>query len=216
MSEPLILYATPSPGVQVDCDCACDQSIAEYRPCGDQAEALHLARVEAGRRGGLARAAGADMKAVGALGGRSTYARHGSAHMAAVGARGWAALCANKGVDAATDRLHQWRLDHPSSLEQIVAAALEGLGCTFERYAVVLSDPPIYGDFVFADRLLVLEVDGRRWHSNDPLHGEDRLARDRRRNARLEAAGWRVVHVDEAIVRDPVALRIALEWALQE
>ena len=209
MSEPLILYATLSPSVQADCDCACDQ-----------AEALHRARVEAGRRGGLARAAGADMKAVGALGGRSTYARHGSAHMASIGARGWAALVANKGVDAAADRLHLWRLDHPSSLEQIVDAALSGMGYDdgpdYERDAAVCEDPPVYGDFVFAGLRLVIEVDGRRWHTNDPLHGEDRLARDEQRDARLEAAGWRVIHVHEAIVRDPVALRIALEWALQE
>lgn len=208
MSEPLILYAKPSE-VTVDCDCACDQS-----------DALHRARVEAGRRGGLARAAGADMKAVGALGGRSTYARHGSAHMASVGARGWAAFVASKGVDAAADRLHRWRLDHPSSLEQIVDAALSGMGYDdgpdYARDAAVCEDPPVYGDFVFHRLHLVIEVDGRRWHTNDPLHGEDRLARDHLRNARLEAAGWRVVHVDEAIVRDPVALRIALEWALQD
>lgn len=193
----------------MDCDCACDQSI-------NQAESLHLARVKAGRKGGRARAAGADMKAVGRLGGKATHARHGSAHMATVGARGWAALVANKGVDAATERLHRWRLDHPSSLEQIVAAALEGLSCTFERDAAVLSDPPVYGDFVFADRRLVIEVDGRRWHSNDPLHGEDRLARDEQRDARIQAAGWQVYRIDEAIVRDLDALCVALKLALEE
>ena len=82
----------------------------------------------------MARAAGADMKAVGALGGRSTYARHGSAHMASIGARGWAALVANKGVDAAADRLHQWRQAHPGSLDHKLAAAHNWMHNQIDRY----------------------------------------------------------------------------------
>jgi very-short-patch-repair endonuclease len=57
-------------------------------------------------------------------------------------------------------------------------------------------------DCVWPDRRLIIEVDGWRWH---------RLRRDfendRRRDARLQIAGWRVVRFTAARIRDdPEAL----------
>lgn len=183
--------------------------------------ASHEQLVEWGRKGGKARAAAAGnagMKAIGAQGGRATHARHGSRHMAAAGRLGWQALIGKVGIAGAVERLHTWKLAHPSELETVAARALAGLGLAegehYERDARVSADPPIFGDFVFRVRRLIVEVDGRRWHTNDPLHGEDRLARDVRRDRLLTAAGWRVVRLDERTVRDGAALRAALLSAL--
>jgi very-short-patch-repair endonuclease len=52
----------------------------------------------------------------------------------------------------------------------------------------------------------IIEVDGAAWHTNHPLHGEDRAGRDALRDMALIAAGYRVIHLSEAAIRDGSAL----------
>ena len=65
-------------------------------------------------------------------------------------------------------------------------------------------------DFRWADKRLVLEADGRQWHDSE-LARED----DAERQARLEAAGERVLRVtwEQAIVRpDQTVARVRAAW----
>ena len=63
-------------------------------------------------------------------------------------------------------------------------------------------------DFAWPDRKVALEYDGL-WH------GEPRqFARDRQRLNRLQAAGWRVVFVTAADLRDPERLLALIAAAL--
>lgn len=66
-------------------------------------------------------------------------------------------------------------------------------------------------DFAYVDVLLAIEVDG-------PHHRLPKVrARDRRRDARLEAAGWKVVRIDhEALTFTPGLVLMRIREALRE
>ena len=63
----------------------------------------------------------------------------------------------------------------------------------------------MFGDIVMEDIKLVVECDGRTWHSNHSLHGEDRVSRDRRKDRMLRRHGYRVVRLSEADIRGGAA-----------
>jgi very-short-patch-repair endonuclease len=54
--------------------------------------------------------------------------------------------------------------------------------------AIALPDGHVTADFVWRERRLIVETDGHRFHGN-----RHAFERDRRRDQRLLAAGWRVV-----------------------
>jgi len=63
-------------------------------------------------------------------------------------------------------------------------------------------------DFAWPDKKVAVEYDGL-WHAEP-----GQFARDRRRLNRLRAAGWRVVFVTAADLRDPAGLLAAIADAL--
>jgi very-short-patch-repair endonuclease len=65
-------------------------------------------------------------------------------------------------------------------------------------------------DFVWRDSALIVEVDGYRFHS-----GRDAFERDRRRDAELQALGYRVMRVTwRQLVDEPEAVLVRLAQAL--
>ena len=64
-------------------------------------------------------------------------------------------------------------------------------------------------DFAWPDLRLAVEYDGA-WHAEP-----GQLAKDRQRLNRLQAAGWTVVFVTAADLRDPVRLLATIRAALQ-
>ena len=76
-----------------------------------------------------------------------------------------------------------------SALETTVANVLDALGINYERQAFVAGTFP---DFLIPDRNLILECDGEYWHSRP-----GRKEYDARRDARLEAIGYRVLRLPE-------------------
>ena len=78
-----------------------------------------------------------------------------------------------------------------SELEAVFVSLVDQAGLVQPERQVVLGDergPAGRVDFVYRAERVVIEVDGRRWHSADL----DREA-DARRQARLQAAGWTVL-----------------------
>jgi hypothetical protein len=59
-------------------------------------------------------------------------------------------------------------------------------------------------DLAWPDQMVVLEVDGFRWHANPDSH-----ARDSRRSNRLAASGWTVLHATPAELEETPAAVIA-------
>jgi very-short-patch-repair endonuclease len=67
-------------------------------------------------------------------------------------------------------------------------------------------------DFAYADRKVAIELDGAAFHSG---HVADR--RDRRRDRRLGALGWRVLHFDwDEITRTPADVLHTIDAYLEQ
>ena len=84
--------------------------------------------------------------------------------------------------------------------ELLLRSAMHSLGLRF-RVAVKLPGRP---DVVFTRAKIAVFVDGCFWHSC-PIHGSRpnrNVARDREKDAELQALGWEVIHVWEH--EDPV------------
>jgi len=79
-----------------------------------------------------------------------------------------------------------------------VAAHLDALWLT-HSVEVELVTGKIFADIVLRlnGRRIVIECDGETWHTNDPVHGEDRVAKDRWRDAQIRALGCELVHLPE-------------------
>ncbi|MFZ2873268.1 MAG: very short patch repair endonuclease [Phycisphaerales bacterium] len=106
--------------------------------------------------------------------------------------------------------------------ERIVRSALHRLGCRFSLHRPDLPGKP---DLVFRSRRAVVFVHGCYWHMHACKRGrstpatnaafwrakrERTRARDRRTQAALRCAGWRVLVVWECRTRDARALRADL------
>lgn len=126
------------------------------------------------------------------------------------GARGFAATAARYGRDFAIRASAQWRRESPNRLEQLVMHWLNEFQVAFEREAQI---GRFYVDFLCRDFHLAIEVDGRTWHTNHALHGQDRAGRDRRKDDALRAQGYCVLRLSEAAIRDGSA-KDALDLAL--
>ena len=87
----------------------------------------------------------------------------------------------------------------PTTTEALLWGALRGsrLGVAFRRQVVI---GEFIADFCAPSRRLVVEVDGE--------YHEHRRDADARRDRRLEAAGYRVVHVAAEVVRKDLAAAV--------
>ena len=100
------------------------------------------------------------------------------------------------GLKTLIQHARRYRLAHPSDLEQIVSGALDDLGVAYEREALIeAGDDTFLIDFLIGD--LALEVFGDFPH-------RDRAAHDRTRARALREAGYRVVILPEAPVRNGI------------
>jgi very-short-patch-repair endonuclease len=90
----------------------------------------------------------------------------------------------------------------PTATEQLLWARIRGrrLGVVFRRQVPLLGR--FIADFLAPARRLVIEVDGG-------YHGE-RTAADARRDAALERAGYRVVHLEAPLVASDISGALAL------
>ena len=130
------------------------------------------------------------------LGGQS----HSQEHMAKLARRGWQALVDGRGLFGAHDVLRQWRLAHPSELEQIVADALNGLGAEYER-EVVLTDGERFSTLDFTVGKVAIEVDGAMMHGGKLTH-EKQSTYDAIKAELCQQAGFRLVRLPESVVRN--------------
>ena len=92
------------------------------------------------------------------------------------------------------EHLAKHRRAHPSKLERIVLAWLDAHYYAYEREVRING---IYVDFLISGTRIVVEADGDRWHTLDPLHGQDRASRDLIHGMALTTAGYRVIRLSE-------------------
>lgn len=144
-----------------------------------------------GQAGGLARA-----RSFTPASQRRARLAHTHENLSAWGRKGYEALVRERGLDYALGRAADWRRKHPTALEQIVSGWLEAAHESYEAEARV--DDCLYVDFLLATRRLVIECDGAPWHRNSGPHGEDREGRDRTKDERVRALGYRVLRLTEA------------------
>lgn len=135
---------------------------------------------------------------------RAARAAITSAECAKRGRKAFAALVAKHGIDHALDHLANHRRAHPSMLEQVVMTWLDEHYIAYEREVRIAG---VHVDFLISGTRIVVEVDGKRFHTLDPLHGQDRASRDALHNMALTTHGYDVIRLDEAGIRDGSALR---------
>lgn len=163
-------------------------------------------QIEARRRGGRTRAKQFTREyqsAVASCKPREQLVRAGRA--------GWEALVAAKGVAYAARQAARWRRKNPSRLEQAVMTWLDEHGVTYEREAeITLSAGVFFADFKLADGRLI-EVDGVAWHGEASVR-EGQAERDRIRRLAIRDAGYEVLHLTEAEIRDEIAWPMLSAW----
>lgn len=134
---------------------------------------LELSR-RAGRLGGQARAKTFTAESQAAAGRAGTRAQKQAA-----GRQGWAATVARYGADWASKQLADWRRANPNEYELKVMGWLDTFQLVYTHETLV---GDVWADFKLADLPAVIEVDGTVWHTNDALHGQDRVGRDAYKN----------------------------------
>lgn len=108
--------------------------------------------------------------------------------------KGYAATAAKHGERFALRWLREWRLEHPTCLERIVAAWLDALGIHYEReYYFVTGDNRIRLLDFLVNSQLVIEVNGAYWHQ---LPGA--AERDASKAAAVAYAGFELLVLSEA------------------
>lgn len=158
-------------------------------------------RSEAGRKGGLARAAQFTPASQAA-------ARAHVSHEALVasGRKGYAVTTQRHGSQFAADKLAEYRRKNPTNLERILIAWLDDLGVCYRReYAV----DGCYFDFYLPDHTLLIEVDGDAWHGRT-VHGEDRVSRDTWKTHTAAWAGYQLLRFSETSLTTGDALNALL------
>ena len=130
------------------------------------------------------------------LGGQS----HSQEHMAKLARKGWQALVDRRGLFGAHDVLRQWRLAHPSELEQIVAGALDDLDIEYDR-EVVLTDGEQFSTLDFTVGMVGIEIDGSMTHGGKLTH-EKQAVYDAIKAELCQQAGFRLVRLPESVVRN--------------
>ena len=131
---------------------------------------------------------------------REMRSRVSSESCSANGKKGFLATAAKYGRDFAVRMAAAWRRSrNPTNLEGRVEAWLDEFEVPYERDAQIGA---YFADYLLRDLNLVVEVDGHTWHTNHPLHGQDREAHDKRKNRVLRRHGYRVLRLDEASIRN--------------
>ena len=154
-----------------------------------------------GRRGGLKRAEAFT----------SEFQRMARAHVAhdsnvANGRKGGIAYVRKHGKRRLAEQARQYRLAHPSNLEQIVETALIAIGATgYEREGFIFPKSHchvITGDFVFRQSKphRVVYADGKMWHvDHTTLAGcAERGTKDEHYDNYLVYRGWQVLRLTQA------------------
>lgn len=119
------------------------------------------------------------------------------------GRAGYDAVVEKYGVAQVAEWAAKHRRQHPSGLESVVAGWLNSLGVGFvSEQLLMLGSDYIFPDFYIENRRLIVEADGEVWHTNSELHGEDREQRQRERDAKINVAGLRIIHLKEAEIKD--------------
>lgn len=121
------------------------------------------------------------------------------------GRKGFEALVRKYGQAHALEHLAKYRREHPNAVERLVIAWLNERGIAYQQEAQVCG---YYVDFLVGQAngsQTVVEVDGRGWHSNIALHGQDRRGRDTLRDMALAANGYTVIRLAEADIRSGAA-----------
>ena len=85
---------------------------------------------------------------------------------------------------------------HVTQIEKLVRDALTKCNLSFKMQYNVLS---YWIDFAFPSIKLAVECDGERWHST-----EEQIAKDKKRDEKLEAEGWTVMRLKEKEVINDV------------
>jgi len=163
-----------------------------------------------GRRGGLTRAQAFTSE-------YQRMARACVSHAANVenGRKGGVAYVRKYGKRKLVEQARQYRLKHPSDLEQIVADALDQVGAVlnevegYEREGYVFPRSHVHhltGDFLFRASKRIVYADGAAWHNGKDLplsfaDCADRAMRDERYDAYLAHRGWRVLRLSEAEIK---------------
>ena len=129
---------------------------------------------------------------------------------AAAGRKSFAAACKRYGLDGAMEHLAKHRRAHPTLLEQVVMTWLDTHYIAYEREVRIAG---IYVDFHISGTRIVVEADGDRWHTLDPLHGQDRASRDLIHGMALTTAGYTLIRLKETAIKDGSAF-IQLEAQL--
>jgi len=111
------------------------------------------------------------------------------------GRKGFEVTAARYGRDFIAKIAAAWRRTHPTALEQTVDEWLTEFCVSFRRDERVAG---YYCDRIADDFRLVVEIDCL-------LHGEDRPRRDRTKDSALRKAGWRVLRLSEAEIKDATA-----------
>ena len=104
-----------------------------------------------------------------------------------------------RGAQYVVDLVDSGVLDMESEGERRFDAVMVGVSPPLEVQVWALPDVRV--DFAWLDARVVVEYDGRRFHS-----GAVAVEADRRRRARLRRAGWTVVVVRHEDLADPAAL----------
>ena len=130
---------------------------------------------------------------------RRMRARVSSASCAANGRKGYQAT-RNKYGPAFTSRvLAEYRRTFPSQLVRKVCTWLDEFQVDF---ALEVEISHYFADIVVTYINLVIEVDGAIWHTQHALHGEDRVARDAKKDRLFMRHGYAVLHLSEADIKN--------------
>jgi len=134
----------------------------------------------------------------------SEYQRQARAHlsredMARGGRHTFQLMVRRYGRAHALDHLAKYRREHPSDIERRVMDWLDQHSIAYQREVNVAG---VWVDFLIDDGTTVIECDGKIWHENDPLHGEDREGRDTLHEMALTANGYRLIRLSETAIRD--------------
>ena len=179
----------------------------------EQIEQRRVRLREIGRRGGLTRSKSFSSD-------YQRFARACVSHEANVanGRKGGIAYVRKYGKRKLVEQARQYRLAHPSDLEQIVESALIAIGAVlsaaeaYEREAYVFPKSRCHlntGDFVFRKQRKIVFADGAAWHNGKELPASfvncvDRAMRDEKMDNYLRYRGWRVLRLSEQEIRTHV------------
>lgn len=162
-------------------------------------------KIAGGRKGGKARAQAFTPEF-------QRMARSHVSHDACVanGRKGGIAYVQKYGMRRLIEQTRQYRFEHPSDLERIIADALQEIGATdYEREAYLFPKSHCHhntGDFVFRKGKRVVYADGAAWHNGKELplsfaDCADRRMRDEAYDNYLRARGWRILRLSEAEIK---------------